>query len=520
MIDESSSARSPVVGMVSRLLTNGAWNALSALVAGVLAFLLVPLLLRRLGEEVYGIWVLIGSLFAYSTVLHFGISSAINRYLPLYLARNDIEGIRRVVSTGTVFFSGVGAVIAILTLLLRSGITQWFQVAPSLATASRRAVLVVGLLSALTVVSQSFGAALSGYQRYDLMAVSRLLMLLLRGGALWMLLQQSSNLVAVAWVFGLTELGVNLLQYLMARRVLPRSVVRLSAFDRRLMYEMLGYGGNTFLYSVGAVVAYKASEVIIATMRPADEVARYSIAATGVLTLSALLESFSAALKPAVSALDARDEVGAIRELSLATQKFSLLLIIPSTAFLVLMGRAFLRLWTGKEQVDVVLAMALLAVGQAFRLSQQSNFLVLVGKGEHRFFGLSVLMVGGLTIIGTAVAVGILNWGIVGAAAASALAWVLIAGTRIPAHVNAQLGIDSAERQRRVWWPVVAGCAPGVLLMAAWQHWHPLQSWSEILAVVLIVAVTTAVSAWRFSLEPVEQRRLLSLFGTLRVVDE
>lgn len=498
-------------GTGARLLTNGAWNALSAAAAGAIAFLVVPLLLRRLGEAAYGVWVLIGSVFAYSVILHLGLSSAINRHIPVALAKGREDDVRRVVSTGTVFFAAVGGVVALATLVLWVGIARWFNVPVALVPAAREAVLVAGGLLAVTVVSQTFGAALSGYQRYDLSAIARIVMLLARGLAVWGLVRGEAGVVRVAWIFGLTELGVNLLQVGFGMRLMPPHVVAFRWFDRALLRDMLAYGGNTFLYSAGAVIAYKASEVVIGALGRSEEVARYSVAAAGVLTLSAIVESLSAAIKPAVSDLDAREEQSAIRDLSLVTQRFALLVILPSTAFLVLMGGAFLRLWTGLAEREVAVAMALVAVGQAFRLAQQSNFLVLVGKGEHRFFGQAVLGVGVSTVVLTAVAVGPLELGIVGAGAASCLSWGVVAGLVIPAHVDARLGITGRERWQRVLRPAIVGCAPAVALLGAWAWWRPPGSWLGIALVVAVIASATALGAWRFALEPHERARLGSL---------
>jgi len=497
-------------------LTNGAWNALSTAFAGGIAFLMVPLLLQRLGQQAYGIWVLIGSVFAYATILHFGLSSAVNRQIPVAIVKQRDDDVRRVVSTATVFFAGVGIAIALATILLRVWLTRWFNVPAELEPVAERAVLVVGFLLATTVTAQTFGAALSGYQRYDLSAISRIVMLLVRGAALWIVLERGGGLLAVAWVFGLTELGVNLLQFVFGVRLMPSRLVALRWFDAPLLREMLAYGGNTFLYSAGAVIAYKASEVIIGALGRPEEVARYSVAAAGVLTLSAVIESLSAAVKPAVSDLDARNETDAIRELSLRLQRMALLVIVPSTAFLVLMGGEFLRLWTGLEAPEVATAMAFVAVGQALRLAQQSNFLVLVGKGEHRFFGLAVLAVGALTVVATAVAVGPLGLGVVGAGAASCLAWVVVGGFVIPAHVNARLAITPVERRRRVLYPALLGCVPAVGMLALWSRLHPPASWLEIVAVVGVVGALTAVGGWRFTLVPDERARVMGAVSRRR----
>ena len=65
---------------------NVLWNAAASLFGSVIAFLLVPFLLHRLGEAAYGVWALVGSVFAYSIVFQLGLASAINRFVPVRLA--------------------------------------------------------------------------------------------------------------------------------------------------------------------------------------------------------------------------------------------------------------------------------------------------------------------------------------------------------------------------------------------------------------------------------------------------
>jgi O-antigen/teichoic acid export membrane protein len=483
-------------GSSTRILKNGAWNAAAALVTGVVSFLLVPFLLHKLGTQLYGVWVLIGSIFAYSSVFHFGLSSAINRYIPLGLARGNDDEIRRIASTGTVFFSAIGMVVVVLTVVVYFNITRWFNVPEAAAASARHAVLVVGLLLGITVLSQTFGAILSGYQRYDLTAGSRLVMCVARALALVVALTAGGGLLAVALIYGLTELGINVIQFGFARRLMPDHAVSLASFDAGLLREMLGYGLNTFLYGTGAVIAYKASELIIGVFMQAEDVARYSVAAGAVLMVTTLIDSLSAAIKPAVSDLDARDESQQIRRLSLLSQKYTLFLIVPSTAFLVFMGREFLHVWTGLSNPDLALVVTMLALGQAFRLAQHSNFLVLVGKGEHRFFGFCVLLIGLGTVTLSTLAVGVFRLGLVGAGMASFISWAVVCGIVIPAHVNAQLAVTGRERWANVVTPVLTGCMPCVVLMMAWKYVHPPDTWAEIMAVVVVSAVVTLIAVW------------------------
>lgn len=502
----------------TRLLLNSIWNTTAAVVAGVLAFMLVPFMLTHLGQEEYGVWVIIGSMFAYSTVFHFGLSSAINRYVPVGLARGDDDAIRRVASTGTVFFAGVGLAVALFTGLIYFNFTRWFNIPPELVPKAEQAVLAVGILLSITVMMQTFGAVLTGYQRYDLTAGSRIGLLLLRAAAIVTVLFQGRGVVAVAIVYGLTELGINIAHLFFAKRLMPARAVSLAAFDPRLLREMMTYGLNTFLYGTGAVIAYKASELVIGAFMQAGDVARYSVAAAGVLTVSTLIDSLSAAIKPAVSDMDARDESDRIRVLALKSQKYTLFLIVPSVAFLVLMGREFLQVWTGLTDPELPIILTLLTLGQAFRLSQHSNFLVLVGKGEHRFFGFAVLGIGVSVVTLSTLAASVFHLGLIGIACASLISWAVVCGIAMPIHVNNRLGISWRDRWEAVIKPVALTGFPAAVILFAWKKLLPPSSWVAILTVVFVTAIVTAISAWHLALDESERHRFSGLLRFKRPV--
>jgi len=78
-----------------------------------------------------------------------------------------------------------------------------------------------------------------------------------------------------------------------------------------------------------------------------------------------------------------RDEEARIRDVAFISQKYTLLLLVSSAAFLIIMGRSFLTVWMGDKFSDaavkdeMVLILVILSVGHGLRLSQHSNYIVL-----------------------------------------------------------------------------------------------------------------------------------------------
>jgi O-antigen/teichoic acid export membrane protein len=498
-----------------RLVRNTFFSVAMLMVNAVIAFLLIRFFLGRLGEASYGVWVLIGSVFRYRLVLGMGLNSAINRRIPMYLAKDDEQGIQSVISTALLFFSVVAVVLALLSFLLYVKIGDWFAIEPELVPAASQLVLIVGLGFAASTPLQLTTAVLSGLQRYDIISIVTLVVLTIRTALVVVLLQRGYGLLTLGYLYGISEVVARALQYFYTRRLLPAVSISWKSVDRTLLKEMLFYGMNTFLYATGILIVYRASETIIGIFLGTTAVAHFSVAAAGVLLLSQFVQSFTAAIKPAVSDLDARDDHVRVRQIAFLTQKYSLLLLIPAVVFLAVMGREFLAVWVGGKFEDpaiirsLAVILAILAAGYGLMLAQHSNFLVLAGRGEHKVFGLLTAVEALLCIAGAVFSIKVAGWGLQGIAWSNFVPMALVAGVILPAYFNWKMKISAWDGLAHVWWPAVLGSLPGVAIIVLWKCLAPPNSWLALFGVILATGVTTCVSGWFLSLQSDERRMFL-----------
>lgn len=496
-----------------RLIHNTFFNVLRLVSNAAIGFFLIRFFLGQLGETRYGVWVLIGSIFCYRDLMSMGLNSAINRYIPVYLAKNDNEGIGRVISTSLFFLSVLAIVLVAVTLVIYYNINSWFAIKPELVVAAGVLVLVVGFCAACAMPLQLSSAVLSGLQRYDIISIAVLVPVLLRTVLIVLLLLRGYGLITMGLAFGISELVIRVLQFAFARKLLPQVSLSLASMNFGFLREMLAYGINTFLYAMGAIIIYKASHLVIGIFLGTAEITQFAIATAGVLLLSQFLQAFTAAIKPAVSDLDARDEHSRVLEISFLTQKYSLLLIIPAGCFLLVMGREFLWVWVGEKFQDpavidtMATILAILTVGHCLRLAQHSNFLVLVGRGEHQVFGILTALTALLCVSASVVSVKVFNLGLLGIAWSNFLPMALISTVVLPIYFNWKMRISAMESIRRVWWPALLGTLPAVAMISIWKYLARPDSWLQIGGVVIAVAALTLVSSWSFSLSKLERKR-------------
>lgn len=502
-----------------RLIHNTLFNVVRLMSQALVAFFLMPFYLGQLGDVRWGIWALIGSIFKFRGTLNLGLNSAISRHIPVCFAKDDDEGIQRVVNTALFFFLFLAVVLVAVTLLIHFKLGSWFAIDPDLVWVASLLVLVIGLSSAVSSPLQVNPAVLSGLQRYDVISVVTLAILTVRTVLVVTLLYRGYGLLMMGLVFGLSEILTRLILRFSVRRLLPKAHLNWRSVDFALLKDMLFYGINTFLYMIGGVILLKASDIIIGIFIGASEVGYFAIATAAVILMTQFLYAFTAAIKPAVSDLDARDDRARVKEIAFLTQKYSLLFIIPAGCFLVVMAKEFLTVWVGKKfddptTVDLLATiLTILTVGHCLRLAQHSNFLVLVGRGQHKIFGVMTAIMALLCVAGSVITVKVLGWGLIGIAWSNFLPMVLISGITLPLYFNWKMKIPAWESITHVWRPAVLGCLPSVLLIAAWKFISPPDSWLEVFAVVVTAAIATFAFSWIVSLERIERERLVSVLS-------
>jgi O-antigen/teichoic acid export membrane protein len=501
-----------------RLIHNTFFNVATLVSNAFIGFFLIRFFLGQLGEYRYGVWLLIGgSVFRYAAILSLGLNSSINRYIPVYLAKNDEDGIRRVISTSLFFFLIVGVVLAVSGVVISLNVGSWFAIEPELVNKAAALVLVVAFCFAAAMPLQPSTAILSGLQRYDIINLAVLVTLLLRTILLVVLLLQGNGWITMGLAFGVSEIVIRIVHSAFVRRFLPRASLSLANIDFKLLKEMLAYGINTFLYAAGAIIIYTASRIIIGIFLGPAQISQFEVAAAGILLLSQLLQAFTAAIKPAVSDLDARNDQSRVKEIAFLTQKYSLLLILPGGCFLVVMGKEFLSIWVGGKIQDPAVIntmgviLAILAVGHCLQLAQHSNFLVLVGRGQHKIFGIFMVLMALVCVTAAVISVKVLNWGLVGIAWSNLLPMAFVSGVIMPIYFNRKMQISAAESISHVLLPALLGSLPAVVLITVWKYLAPPDRWLEILGVVVAAMTLTLISSWFLSFKETERKRFVHI---------
>ena len=131
-------------------------------------FFLSPFILHRLGDVAFGVFVLANSVVAYLGLLDLGMQSSVLRFVSKGHTKGDHEGASDAISAAL----WVRLQVSGLALLLSAGIAvvfpHVFKVPADLANDARKAILIIGVITAISMSVGVVGGVISALNRYDL----------------------------------------------------------------------------------------------------------------------------------------------------------------------------------------------------------------------------------------------------------------------------------------------------------------------------------------------------------------
>jgi O-antigen/teichoic acid export membrane protein len=251
------------MGRSSRFLSGISASYIGVAATIVYSLAIVPIGLRYLGVEQFGLWMLLVQISGYLTLIELGIFGAAARILIDHKDHQDSNAYAGVVATAWLILAAQGALMAAACWFLAPFIVQVFNIPPELQDVATFLLRFLGLSAGLATCFKIFSAILYAHQRIDVVVLFTAQQLLLALAITWSLLASGHGLWSLPWAFippvlitfGLSYLACRWLGFLPAR-LSWRSI----RFEK--IRELFKLGADFFLVNVGTQLL-EASQLMI-----------------------------------------------------------------------------------------------------------------------------------------------------------------------------------------------------------------------------------------------------------------
>ena len=472
---------------MSQFLKNSISGYLSSATTIVIGLLLTPLLVRQLGQQAYGLWVLVTSLAIYLTLLDLGVADAVTRYVARARAINDSNQVTSVVSTAFAVYLVGGLLSLIVTLLLV------FLLLPSLNTPEELLPTAQWLLTSLGIGSmvilscRVFDGALRGAQRYDLANALQIGYSVALAGGTALVLLRGGGLAEIAWV----NIGASVLlaagQTIVGRLAVPGARIVRNGVHRGLARELVGFSSWVFLTNISYRVYTHFDAVVLAIFLPVRALTPYNLGYRVAALLGEGLYPVLKLLFPIASELHMRQEREALHRLLVQGTKVALAISVAGGITLWFLGEALIRLWIGPGLQEATPILYLFVVFFVISNTSQPAREILKGEGRIRF--LAMLAVADTVLNLALSAVLVQFYGAPGVAVGSVIP-VALASLVLLRRTLRHQGIAPTEFIRAVVGPSVVPATGTIALLLVLGWLAPVSGWLGLIATGLLSIIT------------------------------
>lgn len=475
-------------------LRNLNWNWAGTLIDSLVAFLLCPYLLTRLGTAHYGVWIMIGSLTGYFGLLDLGVRGSVGRYVAFYRARQEPAAIRGIVLTALALLSAAG-----FLGFLATAVASWWtgpllgaELSVDELPAVRLALLLAGINLGLQLPLNVADGVLWGCQRFDQLNAVRMPLDIARGVLSAGVVFLGGDLVSLSAVALLLTAVGGVVKLVQAVRCEPAILQATGSVDRQRLHEVFSFGIWSTVRSVTTMIPTRITPILVGAHLGVTFVAPMSIAARLIATASAILVAATGVITPIATELHASGDRHRQQDLLVEGGKYSTAASTVILALFLLLGKPLIHLWVGPDMAVAFPLLAILAVGRWVSMSQVVTRGVITAQARHQALAISSLVQAGVTLGLGYLLVDV--YGIYGVVLAIAIGDGVCEGLYSLVFGCVLLEMSPWRYTARILTATLVTLGGPVLLLAAAVWWRPVTNWLDLVLYGATFSIASVVS--------------------------
>jgi len=331
------------------LVANFAANAWMA----VVSLVLVPLYIRFMGIEAYGLMGVYGTLQALASLLDMGLSTTMGREMARLSTRQESAcEARNLVRTLETIYWAVAVLIGIVVMALVPVLAQYWITTVHLSRVTvQQAVFLIGIVMLFQWPFSFYASGLMGLQRQILLGAVNAGVATLRGiGAVLILWLVSPTVQAFfGWQIAIS-ITSTILVALLLWHSLPRSAVT-PTFQIGQLKRVWRFAAGISAVSVLGLALLQTDKIVLSKILTLEKFGYYTLAASVSANLYMIVKSVYSVVFPRCTQLvTAADQEGLKRFYHRSSEVMSVLLL-PMVVVLALFSREILLVWIGNSEI-------------------------------------------------------------------------------------------------------------------------------------------------------------------------
>lgn len=346
-LNEASPETRSTAGMTTKVVKGSLWTLAGQVFPLGASLVATPFVIRFLGAEGYGVFILVGLIPTYLGFADMGMSIASTKFGSEAYAAGDAEREARTVRTAAVIALCAAVPAAMLIAVFSSRLVDMFNVPEQLAAEAALALKIASVTFVLNFLNAIFNTPQLTRLRMDL---NTLLTSGLRMGGIIatpIVIYFGGGILGAVVVLLIVALATFIGHLSVSSRLLPQLLD--ITVDRSSIRPLLKFGGALTLSGIAGIVLVNAEKGMLSTLLSPKALAYYYVAFTLVNMMAMFSSAMVQSILPAFSQLQDSGTRSHLNSLYSRGIRMNLIWLVPSLVSLSIIAKPFFTYWAGPD---------------------------------------------------------------------------------------------------------------------------------------------------------------------------
>lgn len=338
------------MGNLDKIYSNTMYNVLGYIAPILILFVSIPVLIKLIGLEGYGIITFVGVISSFLSLSNLGMGAAATKFIPEYLIKKDFQKINKIINSNMLFFMIVGTIISLVFVLI-------FFLYPSLIqrmlpnTFENYFSLLLLISGIFFINLQNLGmiSIFHGFQKFKISNFINIMIPFLNYSVMIVLAKLGYPVLYL--VFGnLVVVFVSfIISIILLKSIVPKWNLSIDTFDLATIKENFSYGSYMFLGSLKGIFLYRLDKLLISFFSGTTVLTYYTIPFQISIRIHTLSAKIGGVLFPLSSELKTIGRESTIKNLFFRSNKYLVYLAAIIATPLIVFSKEILQAWIDPE---------------------------------------------------------------------------------------------------------------------------------------------------------------------------
>lgn len=327
---------------------NISFLGLNRIVGLIISFLLFPFIIKHVGKELYGVYLLVLTINGYFGLLDLSFMSATSKFVSEYNGKNDRETINRIINASFSFYSLIGLIMAFTLFMCAIYFNLFFKIEPSNLIIARKLFIIAGISNLFFWPSSAFRYINQGLNLWHIEAVVNIIIQVCSAIFTIFLLPLGFGIVSLFIVLQFLNIAANIIFYFVIKERM-KFKIKFPFLDIGTYRFMFKFSIFLFLSSIINIFIFQAHNLIIGYFLSMSSITLYAVSYNIQNYFRSINSAIGSPPWTVASEMEGRRDYEGQRKLLFKGTRYMSAVFLPIVLITFFFARPFINYWMGPD---------------------------------------------------------------------------------------------------------------------------------------------------------------------------